>query len=112
MRIMELEGMEIREQYIRSYQLRAFLAAFPAFSFFYVSSMPKINIINYNTEGKTEVYAFAPSMFGESFLAGNQLVFENLYVIQIGINKTDSQWNNWLIIWWGDQKTEAQMLRI
>ncbi len=41
-------------------------------------------------------------MFSESFLAGNQSVFEDLNVIQMGID--------WLTIWWGDQKTDAQML--
>lgn len=28
----------------------------------------------------------------------------------MGIEKDDDRWNNWLMIWWGDQKTEIQML--
>lgn len=45
-----------------------------------------------------EAYAFAPSIFNESSLFGNQSVFENLNIIQIGIDKTDLQWDNWLTI--------------
>lgn len=72
--------------------------------------MPLISLINCKTEGKTEAYAFAPLMFSESSLDDNQSVFEDLNVVQMGIDKTDNRWNDWLIIWWGDQKTEVQML--
>ena len=53
--------------------------------------MPVIDRINCKLEGKTEAYAFAPSMFSESLLAGNQSVFEDLNVIQLGIDKTDAR---------------------
>ena len=49
-------------------------------------------------------------MFSENLLAGNQSVFKDLNVIQLGINKTDARWNELLTIWWGDQKTKIQML--
>ncbi len=51
MRVMGPEDTQVREQYVRSHRLRAFFAAFPAFSFSYTSSMPKINVIDCNTEG-------------------------------------------------------------
>ncbi len=91
MRVFGPEGTKVRDQCVRSHRLRAFLAAFPAFSFSYVSSMSKINVIDYKTEGKTEAYAFAPSIFSESSLSGNQSVFEDLNVVQMGINKMDSR---------------------
>ena len=90
-RLFKPKGTKIRDQYVRLYRFRVFLAAFLVFSFSYISSMPKINIIDYKTEGKTDAYAFAPSMFNESSLSGNQSVFEDFNVIQMGINKTDSQ---------------------
>lgn len=102
MRVFGPEGTKVRNQCVRSHRFRAFLAVFPVLSFSYSSSMPKINVINCKTEGKTEAYAFAPSMFIESSLSGNLLVFEDLNVIQMGIDKTDSRWEDWLTIWWGD----------
>lgn len=56
--------------------------------------MPKINVIDYKTEGKMEAYAFAPSMFSESSLSDNILMFKDLNIIQIGIDKTNSQWDD------------------
>lgn len=106
------EGTKVQNQCVRSYWLKAFLAAFPAFYIFYTSFMPKINVIDYKTEGKTEAYAFAPLIFSESSLFGNQSVFEDFNIIQIGIDKRHLQWDDWLTIWWGNQKTEAQMLRM
>lgn len=61
-------------------------------------------------EKRKHIYAFAPLMFSESSLTDNQLVFKNLNVIQIGIDKTNLRWDDWLTIWWGNQKTEVQML--
>ena len=72
--------------------------------------MPTIDRIKCQRERKTETYVFALSMFNKSSLAENQLVFKDLNVIQMGIEKDDDQWNNWLTIWWGNQKTKAQML--
>lgn len=72
--------------------------------------MPVIDRIKCEAEGKTEAYAFAPSMFSESSLSGNQSVFKDLNVVQMGIDKENARWNDWLTIWWGDQKSEAQML--
>lgn len=66
--------------------------------------MPKINVINCNIKGKIEAYAFVPLIFSRSFFFGNLLVLKNLNIIQIDINKTDLQWDNWLTIWWGNQK--------
>lgn len=49
--------------------------------------MLKINIINYKTEEKTEAYAFVLLIFNENFLSDNLLMFEDLNVIQMGIDK-------------------------
>ena len=51
--------------------------------------MSIINRINCKVERKTETYTFALSIFSESSLNRNLLVFEDLKVIQIGIEKTD-----------------------
>ena len=105
------EGVRIRDQCIKFHRFQSFLAALPSITLLYSSvCMPTIDRIQCQREGKTETYAFAPSMFKESSLAGSQSVFEDLNVVQMGIEKNDDQWNNWLTIWWGDQKTEAQML--
>lgn len=67
MRLFELEGIKVWDQYVRSHWFRAFLAAFLSCSFSYLSSIPKINVIDYKTEGEAETYTFAPSMFSEYF---------------------------------------------
>lgn len=72
--------------------------------------MSRLNIINYKYEGKTEAFVFALSMHNKNSLSGNIGLFEDLNVIQIGIDKTDVWWNDWLTIWWDVLKTEVQML--
>lgn len=107
------ESTRIRKQCIWSHYFRVFLAAFPSKTLSYTSAaMPLISLINCKIEEKTEAYAFPPSMFSESSSDGNQSVFKDLNVLQIRIDKTNNQWNNWLTIWWGDQKTEVQVLGI
>lgn len=102
------KGVRIRDQCIKFYRFQSFLAAFPSITLLYLSvCMPTIDWIKCQRERKTEAYAFVSSMFNESSLAGNQLVFEDLNIVQMGIEKDDDQWNNWLTIWWGNQKTEA-----
>lgn len=75
------DSTKVQDQCMRLYQFRAFLVAFPTFSFFYISSMSKINVIDYKTEGKIEAYIFASSMFSKSSFSGNQFVFEHLNII-------------------------------
>ena len=53
------ENIMVQDKCVKSHQFRAFLAAFPAFTFTYTSLMPKINVIDYKTIGKTEAYAFS-----------------------------------------------------
>lgn len=61
---------------------------FPLESSFYTFAfMPIINCIKYKAEGKTRAYAFAFLIFSKSSFAGNQLVFEDLNVVQMGIDK-------------------------
>ena len=104
------QGTQVRQQCVRSHWFQAFLAAFPGESLSSSAPMPIIDRIRCELEGKTEAYAFASSMFSESSLAGNQSVFEDLNVIQMGIDKSDARWDEFLTIWWGDLKTEVQML--
>lgn len=54
-------------------------------------SIPIIDRINYKLEGKIEAHTITPSMFSESLFAGNQSIFEDLNIIQLGINKTDGR---------------------
>lgn len=51
--------------------------------------MSVINRINYKIEGCTETYAFALSMFSKSSIASNIIVFEDMAIVQMGIEKTD-----------------------
>ena len=72
--------------------------------------MPKVDIIDCKTEGSTIAYPFAPAMASESTTAGNISVFEDLNINQLGLKKEDPQFGELLTIWWGDLKTEVQML--
>lgn len=72
--------------------------------------MPKVDIINCETEGVTKAYPFAPSMSNESTTAGNISVFEDLNIGQLGLDKNDPRFDELLTLWWGDLKTEVQML--
>ena len=103
------EGVAIQKQCVWSHQFQLFKAAFSNKKLNYISLMSIINQIDCRSEGVTKTYAFAPYMFSESFTAGNISVFEDLNVIQMGIEKTDLQWKDWLTIWWGDLKIEIQM---
>ena len=72
--------------------------------------MPKVDLIYCKTEGLTVAYPFAPSMANESTTTGNISVFEDLNIIQRGLKKEDPCFDDLLTIWWGDLKTEIQML--
>ena len=86
LRVFEPKNTKIQDYYMRLCQFREFLAAFPALSFSYLSSIPKIKVFNCKTEGKMEAYIYPPLMFSESSLFGNLLVFEKLNIIQMGID--------------------------
>lgn len=85
------------------------MAAFPRESLTSSTSMPIINQINCKLAGKIETYIFALSILAESLLIDNQWVFQDLNVIQLGINETNTWWNELLMIWWKEQKTEVQL---
>ena len=104
------ENQGQRIQCIRHHRFTSFLAAFPNIRFSYNAAMPKIDIINCDTEGVTEAYPFAPSMANESTTAGNISVFEDLVIGQLGLDKDDPRFGELLTLWWGDLKTEVQML--
>lgn len=103
-------GVAIRSQCSKHHWFIAFCAGFPVHSFDYSSAMPIINCIDCKTERKTAAYAFAPSMHSKASTAGNIAVFEDLNIFQMGLDKTNSRWADHLMIWWGDLKTEVQML--
>lgn len=100
----------IRKETERSHRFGAFQAAFPDQQFSYHPTMPATNRIDCKKERCREAYPFAPSMFSESSTAGSLSVFEDLNIVQIGLDKSDARWDDWLTLWWGDLKTEVQML--
>lgn len=103
-------GTRVRDEYTRCHRFNVFRVAFPEEVLVFNPSMRAINLINCKNEGATETYAFALSMFSESFVVGHMSVFEDLNVKQMGIEKTDPCWGDWLTIWWGDLKTVVQIL--
>lgn len=108
MNIFGLENTQIRKQYIWSHCFHTFLIAFSSKTLSYTSAgIPLISLINCNTKRKTETYAFVSLMFSESSLNSNQSVFEDLNIVQMEMDKTDNQWNNYLTIWQSEQKTEV-----
>lgn len=89
------EGTQICDQCIKFHRFRSFLAVFLSESLSYTSaSMPVIDCIKCEAEKKTKAYAFAPLMLSESSLSGNQSVFKDLNVVQMGIDKENARWNN------------------
>lgn len=53
--------------------------------------MPVIDCIKCEAKKKTEIYVFLFSMFSKSLFSGNQSVFQNLNIVQIDIDKKDTQ---------------------
>lgn len=51
-----------------------------------------------------------PQCLAKALLPGNLSVFEDLNIVQMGLDKSDARWDDWLTLWWGDLKTEVQML--
>lgn len=73
------------------YWFKAFQAGFLQEAFQYSpKSMPKLNIIDCKCKEKTKVFAFAPAMHNKSLLSNNISMFEDLNIIQIWIDKTDT----------------------
>lgn len=87
-----------RSQCIQHHRFTSFLAAFLNQNFLYEAAMPKIDIINCETEGITKAYPFAPSMANESTTAGNISVFEDLTVGQLGLDKDDPRFEKLLTL--------------
>lgn len=99
-----------RDQCIRHHRFASFITGFPDQVFTYSAPMPKVDVIDYKTEGSTVAYPFAPAMASENTIAGNINVFEELNINQLGLSKEDPRFGELLTIWWGDLKTEVQML--
>lgn len=75
------------------------LASLSAHFFDYSSTIPIINCIDCKTEKKTTAYAFAPFIYSKASIARKILVFEDLNIFQMGLDKTNSHWINHLMIW-------------
>lgn len=105
-------GVEVREKCQHMHQFNAFRAAFPKESFSYQPSMPTINIIDCKREKSIKSFTFAPFMFSESSTTSNLIVFKDLNILQMRLEKTDAQWLDRLTLWWGDLKTANHMLSI
>lgn len=60
--------------------------------------MPVINYINCKVERKTKTYAFTLFILSESLLTEKLLVFADLNIMQMGIEKTDKQESDLLTI--------------
>lgn len=99
-----------RDQCIQHHHFASFIAGFPQHKFSYSAPMPKVDIIECKTEGATSAFPFAPAMASENITAGNISVFEELNINQLGLAKDDLCFHELLYIWWGDLKTEVQML--
>lgn len=94
-----IKSIEICHQCVSFYCYLLFIAAFLSINLLYTFGlMSIINYIDCKLEGNTKDFAFAPSIFGKSFIAGNILVFEDLNIKQMGIMKTDVLWSDWLTI--------------
>lgn len=99
-----------RDQCIRHHRFASIIAGFPDYAFSYSAPMPKVDVIDCKTEGSSSAFPFAPAMASENTTAGNISVFEDLNINQLGLTKDDPRFNESLYIWWGDLKTEVQML--
>lgn len=85
---------------MRFYCYQLFVTAFLSINLIYTSILILvINYIDYKIKKKTKVFIFALSIFSKSSFAGNISVFEDLNIMQIGINKADIRWSDWLTIW-------------
>lgn len=58
------------------------------------------------------IFPFALSIRSKNTIVGNINVFKNLNIHQLRLSKEDPQFNDFFIIWWGNLKTEIQMLSI
>ena len=101
-----------RRSSVRYHRFAAFRAAFPDIKLSYNPQMPTVNVIDCKKEGCIEAYPFALSMFSESLIAGNMAVYEDLVINQMGFDKSDEGFAEDLTLWWGDTKTEVQMISI
>lgn len=72
--------------------------------------MPKVNIIECKTKDVISAFPFIPVMTSESTTARNINVFEELNINQLSLAKDDFCFDKLFYIWWGNLKTEVQIL--
>lgn len=95
-----IEGTQIYYQYIRFYYYWLFVAVFLSTNLLYTSTLILvINYIDCKVGENTKTFMFTSSMFNESSFACNISAFEDLIITQLGIEKTDVCYSNWLTIW-------------
>ena len=99
-----------RDQCTWHHRFTSFIAGFPQHEFPYSAPMPKVDVIECKTKGATSAFSFAPAMASESTTARNIIVFEEFNINQFGLAKDNLCFDEFLYIWWGDLKTEVQML--
>lgn len=71
------------------YRFNTLRVGFHDKSFDYQLSMPVINVINCKRKGLTKAYLVSPFILSKSSTTGNISVFEELNIIQIGMDKVD-----------------------
>ena len=103
-------GVDLQTKCQQVHRFNAFRAAFPQEKFTYQPTMPIIDRIDCKRKRSTRFFPFVPSMFNKSSTAGNLAVFEDLNIIQMGLDKGDAWWRDTLTLWLGDLKTANHML--
>lgn len=83
---------------MRVYRNSLSVAAFSLIKLLYSAFMPILNYIDCRAKRMIKAYAFAPFIFNKSLVAGNISVFKNFNIIQIGTEKMDKNWCNWVTI--------------
>ena len=99
-----------QDQYICHHRFSFFIAAFPNKTFFFSARISKVDIIDCKTKGSTIAYLFALAIVSKSIMIDNISIFEDLNMNQLDLKKEDPRFGELFTIWWGDLKTEVQML--
>lgn len=60
--------------------------------------MPVINLIDCKCERFIRFFLFALLIFSESSTTGNFIIFKDLNIVQMGLDKKDSQWQDSLTL--------------
>ncbi len=97
-------------KYIKLQSFTSFFAAFSDIQFLYTEVMHKINIINCDIKGVTKTYSFISSMANDRIIASKFMIFEDLLIDQLRLNKDDWCFEGYFTLCQDDLKTEAEIL--